>query len=72
MAIRILYMNGDYEPLGRHWVPNFIARNPRIAPVVSRTIKIARTTGANYETIRAFLQLFRRTQIKLGIQYKDI
>ncbi|KAF1926399.1 DDE-domain-containing protein, partial [Didymella exigua CBS 183.55] len=32
----------------------------------------ARTTAANYETIRVFLELFERTQIKLGIQYEDI
>jgi hypothetical protein len=54
------------------WVPNFIACNPRIASVVGRTIKSARTTGANYETIRAFIQLFKRTRIELGIQYEDI
>jgi hypothetical protein len=72
MAIRILHMNGDYKPLGRHWVPNFITRNPRIASVVGRTIESARTTGASYETIRAFLQLFERTRIELGIQYEDI
>ena len=72
MAIRILYINGDYKPLGRYWVPNFIARNLRIVSVVGRTIKSARTVSANYETIRAFLQLFKRTRIELGIQYEDI
>ena len=71
-CLQILHMNSDYEPLGRHWVPNFITRNPRIASVVGRTIESARTTGANYETIRSFLQLFERTRIELGIQYKDI
>ncbi|XPT04274.1 hypothetical protein M3J09_013355 [Ascochyta lentis] len=72
MASRILHMNGDHEPLGHLWVPYFITRNPRVASIVGQTIKSARTTAANYKTIRAFLELFERTQIKLGIQYKDI
>lgn len=46
MALRILQMNGDYEPLGRLWVPNFITRNPRVASIVGRTIESARTTAA--------------------------
>jgi hypothetical protein len=65
-------MNGDTEPLGQLWVPHFIARNPRVASVVGRTIESARTTGANYETVRAFLELFERTRIELGIRYEDM
>jgi hypothetical protein len=72
MATRILHMNGDYEPLGQLWVPHFITRNPRVASIVGRTIESARTTAANYETIRAFLELFERTRVELGIQYEDI
>lgn len=72
MAGRILHMNGDYEPLGQLWVPHFIARNPRVALVVGRTIESARTTAANYETVKAFLELFERTRIELGIQYEDM
>jgi hypothetical protein len=72
MATRILHMNGDHEPLGQLWVPHFITRNPRVASVVGRTIKSARTTGANYKTVRAFLELFERTRIELGIQYEDM
>ena len=72
MATRILHMNGDYEPLGQLWVPHFITRNPRVASIVGRTIKSARTTAANYKTIRAFLELFERTRVELGIQYEDI
>jgi hypothetical protein len=65
-------MNGDYEPLGQLWVPHFINRNPRVASIVGRKIESARTTAANYETIRAFLELFERTRIELGIQYEDM
>jgi hypothetical protein len=69
MATRLLRMNGDYEPLGQLRVPHFITRNPRVASIVGRTIESARTTAANYETIRTFLKLFERTRIELGIQY---
>ncbi|USP74411.1 hypothetical protein yc1106_01685 [Curvularia clavata] len=72
MATRILHMNGDYQPLGQLWVSHFIARNPRVASIVGRKIESARTTGANYETVKAFLELFERTRIELGIQYEDI
>ena len=65
-------MNGDYEPLGQLWIPHFIARNPRVASIVGRTIEGARTTAASQDTIRAFLELFERTRIELGIQYEDI
>ncbi|OAG25991.1 hypothetical protein CC77DRAFT_1015329 [Alternaria alternata] len=51
MATRLLRMNGDYEPLGQLWIPHFIARNPRVASIVGRTIESARTTAASYETI---------------------
>ncbi|KAF1923887.1 uncharacterized protein M421DRAFT_425391 [Didymella exigua CBS 183.55] len=72
MAARILHMNGDYEPLRRLWISHFIARNPRVASVVGRTIESARTTAASYNTIKAFLELFERTRIELGIQYEDM
>jgi hypothetical protein len=72
MATRLLRMNGDYEPLGQLWIPHFIARNPRVASIVGRTIESARTTAASHDTIRAFLELFEQTRIELGIQYEDI
>jgi hypothetical protein len=72
MAMRILHMNGDYRPLGKMWVPHFISRNPRISSMVGRSIESSRTTAANYDTIQAFLQLFERTRVELGIQLEDI
>ncbi|KAF2623622.1 hypothetical protein BU25DRAFT_414091 [Macroventuria anomochaeta] len=55
MATWLLHMNSDYKPLGQLWVPHFINRNPRVASIVGQMIESARTTAANYETIRAFL-----------------
>jgi hypothetical protein len=50
MATRLLRMNGDHEPLRQLRIPQFIARNPRVASIVGRTIESARTTAANYQT----------------------
>ena len=61
MATQILHVNGDYKPLGQLWIPYFIARNPRVASIVGRTIKSARTTAASQDTIQAVLELFERT-----------
>ena len=72
MATRILHMNGDFEPLGQLWVPHFVARNPRIASIVSRSIEGARTTATSHDTIQTFLELSNCTRVELRMQYKDI
>ncbi|KAF1930156.1 uncharacterized protein M421DRAFT_49574, partial [Didymella exigua CBS 183.55] len=56
----------------RFLVPHFIACNPRVASIVSRTTGSARATAASQDTIQAFLELFERTRIELGIHYEDI
>jgi hypothetical protein len=65
-------MNGDTRPLGRRWIPQFLARNPRVASIVGRKIESARTTASNYNTINEWLELFKRTQKMLGIPYKNV
>jgi hypothetical protein len=72
MATRILRMNGDTRPLGQLWVPHFLKRNPRVASIVGRKIKSARTTAANYHTIKQWLKLFKRTRETLGIPYENV
>jgi hypothetical protein len=49
-----------------------LKRNPRVASVIGRKIKAARVEGATPAQIRAFLKLFERTRIRLGIRAKDI
>ena len=39
MANRILRMNGDDRPIGKHWIYYFIKRQPRIALVVGRKLE---------------------------------
>src|SRR5690242_13526201 len=58
MATRILCMNGDTRPLGKLWISHFLARNSRVASIIGRKIESARTTAANYNTIREWLELF--------------
>ena len=65
-------MNGDTRPLGQLWVPHFLKRNPRVASIVGRKIESARTTSANYNTIREWLELFERTRVMLGIPYENV
>ena len=72
MASRILRMNGDLNPIGRKWVTQFIRRNPRVSSVVGRRIEAPRAEAATPGQIRAFLELFERTRIRLNIQLADI
>ncbi|RII10284.1 hypothetical protein CUC08_Gglean006274 [Alternaria sp. MG1] len=72
MANRILQMNRDHRPVGKHWMAAFLKRNPRVASVVGRKIEAARAEGANPAQIRAFLELFERTRTRLGIRAEDI
>jgi len=72
MATRILRMNGDTQPLGKRWIPHFLARQPRVSSVVGRTIESARTTAANYNTIKEWLDHFDRITRELGIQCENM
>ena len=72
MATRILHMNGDQAPLGKRWVINFINRNPRIASIIGRKLEAPRAEAATPAQVRAFLELFERTRLRLNIQLKDI
>ena len=71
MANRILRMNGDDRPIGKHWVYHFIKRQPRIASVVGRKLEAQRADAATPEQLRAFLQLYEDTRQRLNIQAGD-
>jgi hypothetical protein len=72
IALRIASAGGDTQPIGTKWVSHFIARNPRVASIVGRSIEAPRAATASPEVIRAFLELFERTRINLGISIEDI
>jgi hypothetical protein len=65
-------MNGDNNPVGKRWISFFLKRNLRVALIVGRKIEGARAEGATQEQIRAFLELFERTRVRLGIRTKDM
>ena len=71
MATRILRMNGDTQPLGRLWVSHFIKRQPRIASIIGKKLDAQRADAATPEQVRAFLELFERTRIRLNIRTED-
>ncbi|KAF2685994.1 hypothetical protein K458DRAFT_207200 [Lentithecium fluviatile CBS 122367] len=65
-------MNGDVEPLGKRWIQHFIQRNPRVASVIERKLDTSRAKAATLEQICAFLKLFKRVRIRLGVQTENI
>ena len=71
MANRILKMNGDDKPVGKHWIHAFLKRNPCVASIVGRKIEAPRAEGATPEQVRAFLELFERTHVRLSIRVED-
>ena len=71
MASRILKMNGDDTPVGKHWIHAFLKRNPRVASIVGRKKEAQRAERATSEQVRAFLELFEKTCLRLGIRAED-
>jgi hypothetical protein len=71
MANRILRMNGDHQPVGKLWISHFIKRQPRIASVIGRKLETQRADAATPAQVRAFLELFERTRIRLNIRTED-
>ena len=65
-------MNGDNNPVGKRWISFFLKRNLRVASIVGRKIEGARAEGATQEQIRAFLELFEGTRVRLGIRTEDM
>jgi hypothetical protein len=72
MATRVLRINNDTTPLGNEWISQFLSQQPRVASIVGQSIVTTQAQAASPNVIQAFLKLFKRTRIELGIQYKDI
>jgi hypothetical protein len=72
MATRILRLNNDHEPLSQQWLASFLKRQPRVSSVVGQSIEASRAEAASPAQVRAFLELFERTRIELGIKLEDI
>ena len=55
-AHRIAKNNGYNEPIGKHWLKNFLARHNKMKTVRHRKIDTARFNGATTNRIKAFFQ----------------
>ena len=71
MAIRVLRMNGDTNPLGHKWTAKFVARNPRVASVVGRPIEACRIRCTDQASIQRFFALFQRVQTEHDVRHED-
>jgi hypothetical protein len=72
MAILILRMNGDQNPLGKKWLLQFIQRNPRVASIVGKKIDAQRAETATPEQVREFLERFERTRLRFNIPMEAV
>ena len=45
IAVFMLKVSGDDEPLGKRWVQNFLKRNPRVATLLGKPIESSRIRG---------------------------
>ena len=61
---RILINNGDPQPLGKHWMEAFFARNPQVKTLRGKSIDSRRVNGASAENIKAFFQLLSIPKVK--------
>jgi hypothetical protein len=64
-------MNGDDQPVGKHWLSYFIHRQPRIASVVGRKLEAQRADAATPEQIRAFLEHYKQIKQRLNIRTEN-
>ena len=54
----ILRTNGDYQPLGRKWLPHFIRRHPSVKNKLGRRIDWQRINAVTLESIKLFFRLY--------------
>ena len=54
---QILINNRDTQPLGKHWMQGFFARNPQVKTLRGKSIDSRHVNGASAENIKAFFQL---------------
>ena len=65
-------MNGDDQPVGKHWLSYFIRRQPRVASVIGRKLEAQRADAATPEQVHAFLELYEQTRRRLNIRTENM
>jgi len=63
-AQRIINLAGDTQPLGRHWMDGFLARNPSVKTIRGKAMDNKRVNGATTENIQAFFHRLNHPTIK--------
>ena len=61
---RILHTIGDHQPLGKHWIRNFLARNPSLKTVRSKPLVNTRVNGASPANTKHFFELLDQPAIQ--------
>ena len=72
LARQLLDHKGDFQPLGKNWHDNFLARHPNFKKLWSRSIDQSRKDATNYETARKWFDLYKTTRLLYNIDDHDI
>lgn len=54
LATRILIQNGDLEPVGKHWIEDFIRRDLEVRTLGGKSIDFLRVYGATADRLKDF------------------
>jgi helix-turn-helix, Psq domain/Tc5 transposase DNA-binding domain len=63
-AQRIINLAGNPQPLGKHWMEGFLARNPAVKTIRGKAMDNKRVNGATTENIQAFFQRLDHPKVK--------
>jgi hypothetical protein len=72
MALRVLQINGDSNPLGTRWTESFIRRNPRIRSCIGQKIESKRIKCTQPEHLREFFQRQEKIRSNYSLLPEDI
>jgi len=72
MALRILQINGEREPLGRKWTEGFITRNPRVKNIIGQKSDSTFTRRSQPETLQGFFNNSTAIQSYYELLAEDI
>jgi len=65
LVIRILSLQGDNKPLGKHWVTRFIARSERIKTLKAIRVEYKRIEGAKAVIIRSWFNQLKDPEVTI-------
>jgi len=72
MAIQILQMNNDTQPLGRDWLQKFKSRHLDIASLIGRKIEAKRIISTQPDAVNQFYDYFEAAQTDYNVSPENI